>query len=79
MVVVGSEACFEWLGSCSKLKRGGDELKLVSALSLVCDHDDHSKNKHTSNLGKKHSGFGSESGSQCNGSKPNVMLICVLW
>lgn len=22
VVVVGPEACFEWLGSCSKLKRG---------------------------------------------------------
>lgn len=49
--MVGSlEACFEWLGSCSKLKRGGDEPQVVSAPSLVFDPEDHSKNKHTSNF-----------------------------
>ena len=52
--------------------------KLVSALSLVFDHVDHSGNKHASNLMGKHSGFGSEQESQCGGSKPEAMLICVL-
>jgi hypothetical protein len=46
--VVGPEACFEWLGSCRKLQAGRavTKSKLVSALSLVFAHDDHSKTKH---------------------------------
>lgn len=55
MVVVGSEACFEWLGSCSKLKRGPLVVTksgrcVCAELNLAIDREDHSKSDIKSRL-----------------------------
>lgn len=57
VVVVGPEACFEWLGAAASSSGAVTNFKLVSAVGLVIDHEDHSK---TITL-QKHSGFDNES------------------
>ena len=63
----------------SGARAGGDEVQLGVRAQTSLRSRRSFKNKHASNLEKKHSGFGNESKSQCEGSKPDAMLICVLW